>query len=399
MQSPRCPAAVTGTKAGMPLSPPGDGKAASRAPGAGRPAHLFDLGGGEALAAFSFPTSHLIATPARVVKISLLLCALLVAVALASIFTGTADISVRATLHEFFPWASFPSGGLTEAEASIIMSIRLPRVVLAAIVGASLSVAGVVFQALLRNPLADPYILGISAGSAVGAVMGILLGAGAWRLGIPGMAFLGALTAILTVFGIAGREKRRETNTLLLTGVMVNAFFNAFILFVFSISDHVQLQRALNWIMGDLSLADEQALLYTSVFLVLGAVFIYAFARPLNLLVTGEETAQQLGVAVEKTRIVLLAAAALITAAAVSASGTIGFVGLIVPHILRLLVGPDHRLLIPTAFFTGGVFLVVADTLARCLVAPAELPVGVITALCGAPYFLLLLRRRLRFMS
>jgi len=257
----------------------------------------------------------------------------------------------------------------------------------------------VVFQALLRNPLADPYILGISAGSAVGAVMGILLGVGAWSLGIPGLAFLGALAAILIVFGIAGREKRRETNTLLLTGVMVNAFFNAFILFVFTISDHVQLQRALNWIMGDLSLADEQALFYTSVFLVLGSVFIYAFARPLNLLVTGEETAQQLGVAVEKTRIALLAAAALITAAAVSASGTIGFVGLIIPHILRLLVGPDHRLLIPTAFFTGGAFLVVADTLARCLVAPAELPVGVITALCGAPYFLLLLRRRLRLTS
>ena len=383
----------------MPLSPPGDGKAASRAPGAGRPAHLFDLGGGEALGAFSFPTSYLAVTPARVVKISLLLCLLLVAVALASLFTGTADISIRATLREFFPWASFLSNGLTETETSIIMSIRLPRIILAAIVGASLSVAGVVFQALLRNPLADPYILGISAGSAVGAVMGILLGVGAWSLGIPGLAFLGALAAILIVFGIAGREKRRETNTLLLTGVMVNAFFNAFILFVFTISDHVQLQRALNWIMGDLSLADEQALFYTSVFLVLGSVFIYAFARPLNLLVTGEETAQQLGVAVEKTRIALLAAAALITAAAVSASGTIGFVGLIIPHILRLLVGPDHRLLIPTAFFTGGAFLVVADTLARCLVAPAELPVGVITALCGAPYFLLLLRRRLRLTS
>jgi len=351
------------------------------------------------LGAFSFPTSYLAVTPARVVKISLLLCLLLVAVALASLFTGTADISIRATLREFFPWASFLSNGLTETETSIIMSIRLPRIILAAIVGASLSVAGVVFQALLRNPLADPYILGISAGSAVGAVMGILLGAGAWSLGIPGLAFLGALAAILIVFGIAGREKRRGTNTLLLTGVMVNAFFNAFILFVFTISDHVQLQRALNWIMGDLSLADERALLYTSVFLVLGAIFIYAFARPLNLLVTGEETAQQLGVAVDKTKIALLTAAALITAAAVSASGTIGFVGLIIPHILRLLVGPDHRLLIPTAFFTGGAFLVGADTLARCLVAPAELPVGVITALCGAPYFLLLLRRRLRLTS
>jgi len=349
------------------------------------------------MGAFLFQPSSLNVTPFRVVKLSLLLCLLLLAVAFVSLFTGTADISVRATLREFFPWASFLSGTLTEAEASIIMSVRLPRILLAAMVGASLSVAGVVFQALLRNPLADPYILGISAGSAVGAVLGILFGtAGTWGLGMPGMAFLGALTAILIVFGIAGRTKHKENNTLLLTGVMVNAFFNAFILFVFTISDHAQLQRALNWIMGDLSLADEQALFYTSVFLLLGTVFIYTYARSLNLLVTGEETAQQLGVSVGKTKIALLTAAALVTAAAVAASGTIGFVGLIIPHIIRLLVGPDHRILLPAAFFLGGTFLIGADTLARSLVAPAELPVGVITALCGAPYFLLLLRRSLR---
>ncbi|MCK9196148.1 MAG: iron ABC transporter permease, partial [Syntrophales bacterium] len=253
----------------------------------------------------------------------------------------------------------------------------------------------VVFQALLRNPLADPYILGISAGSAVGAVTGILLGAEVIILGIPGMAFLGAILAVLVVFGIAGTGRRLETNTLLLTGVMVNAFFSAVILFVFSISDQLQLQRAIYWTMGDLSLADDQAILYTGAFLFTGTTFIYRYARSLNILATGEETALQLGISVRKTKFILLTAASLVTAAAVAASGTIGFVGLIIPHILRLIVGPDHRILLPAAFLFGGTFLVFAYTMARCLVSPAELPVGVITALCGAPYFLALLRRRL----
>jgi iron complex transport system permease protein len=255
--------------------------------------------------------------------------------------------------------------------------------------------SGVVFQALLRNPLADPYILGISAGSAVGAVTGILLGAEVVILGIPGMAFLGAILAVLVVFGIAGTGRPLETNTLLLTGVMVNAFFSAIILFVFSISDQMQLQRAIYWTMGNLSLADDQSITYTGVLLFIGMAFIYRYARSLNILATGAETALQLGVSVRKTKILLLTAASLVTAAAVAASGTIGFVGLIIPHILRLTVGPDHRLLLPAALLCGGTFLVFADTMARCLVSPAELPVGVITALCGAPYFLALLRRRL----
>ncbi|HOK06429.1 MAG TPA: iron ABC transporter permease [Syntrophales bacterium] len=335
-------------------------------------------------------------TPGRIGRLCLLMGLLLAAASFASLFAGTAEISVTAVVHRYFPALPFLTGDLTEAEAAIITTVRLPRVVLAAVVGASLSVAGVVFQALLRNPLADPYILGISSGSAVGAVLGIITGAGAWSVGIPGLAFLGALAAVLVVFGIAGRDRRLEVNTLLLTGVMVNAFFSAVILFIFSISDHLHLQRALHWIMGDLSLADQGGLSYTSLILVLGTVFLYLFSRPLNLLVMGEETARQLGLAVERTKLALLAAAALITAAAVSASGTIGFVGLIIPHILRLALGPDHRLLLPAAFFLGAAFLVTADTLARCLAAPTELPVGVITALCGAPYFLFLLRRRLR---
>ena len=334
-------------------------------------------------------------TLGRVFKICLLLFLLFFTVSVVSIFAGAADITLLNVIRDLLPLGADGHKELSPAEKSILFSIRLPRVILAGLVGAALSMSGVVFQALLRNPLADPYILGISAGSAVGAVTGILLGAEIIILGIPGMAFLGALLAVLVVFGIAGTGRRLETNTLLLTGVMVNAFFSAVILFVFSISDHLQLQRAIYWTMGDLSLADDQAILYTGGFLFIGMAFIYRYARSLNILAMGEETALQLGIPVRKTKIILLAAASLVTAAAVAASGTIGFVGLIIPHILRLIVGPDHRILLPAAFLFGGTFLVFADTMARCLVSPAELPVGVITALCGAPYFLALLRRRL----
>ena len=334
-------------------------------------------------------------TLGRVLKICLLLFLLSFTVFLVSLFAGAADIKLFSVISDFLPLGADGHKALTTAEKSILFSIRLPRVILAGLVGAALSMSGVVFQALLRNPLADPYILGISAGSAMGAVTGILLGAEIIILGIPGMAFLGAILAVLVVFGIAGTGRRLETNTLLLTGVMVNAFFSAMILFIFSISDHLQLQRAIYWTMGDLSLADDQAIIYTGAFLFIGMAFIYRYARALNILATGEETALQLGISVGKTKIILLTAASLVTAAAVAASGTIGFVGLIIPHIMRLIVGPDHRVLLPAAFLFGGTFLVFADTMARCLVSPAELPVGVITALCGTPYFLALLRRRL----
>lgn len=334
-------------------------------------------------------------TLGRVFKICLLLFLIFFTVSLLSLFAGAADITLFSVIRDFLSLGADGHKALTTAEKSILFSIRLPRVILAGLVGAALSMSGVVFQALLRNPLADPYILGISAGSAVGAVTGILLGAEIIILGIPGMAFLGAILAVLVVFGIAGTGRRLETNTLLLTGVMVNAFFSAVILFIFSISDHLQLQRAIYWTMGDLSLADDQAIIYTGAFLFIGMAFIYRYARSLNILATGEETALQLGISVGKTKIILLTAASLLTAAAVAASGTIGFVGLIIPHIMRLIVGPDHRVLLPAAFLFGGTFLVFADTMARCLVSPAELPVGVITALCGAPYFLALLRRRL----
>ncbi|MCX7817221.1 MAG: iron ABC transporter permease [Syntrophales bacterium] len=331
----------------------------------------------------------------RILKISLVLFLVLVIVSIFSLSTGVARISLLSVLRGLMALPGETIQGITPPEEVIVLSIRLPRVLLATLVGAALSVAGVVFQALLRNPLADPYIMGVSAGAALGAMTGILLSSVTRWFSIPVLAFAGGLFSVGIVFGIAGYKKRLETNTLLLTGVMVNAFFSAVILFVLSISDQFQLQRAIFWMMGDLSGAQAKTIIINFVLLLIGVSFIYSQGRNLNLLVTGEETAAQLGVSVEKTKIALLIAASLITAGAVSASGPIGFVGLIIPHILRVICGPDHRILVPAAFLLGSTFLVAADTLARCLIAPTELPVGVITALCGAPYFLCLLRRRL----
>lgn len=335
-------------------------------------------------------------TPARILKITLLLFSALLIVSTISLSTGVAHVSLFSVLKGFLASSGNLSPGITSTEEAILFSLRLPRILLAILVGAALSVAGVVFQALLRNPLADPYIMGVSSGAALGAMAGILLSSITRWFGIPVLAFAGGLLSVVIVFGIAGYRRRLETNTLLLTGVMVNAFFSAVILFVVSISDQFQLQRALFWMMGDLSGAQAQTISVNAGLLLTGVAFIYSQGRNLNLLVTGEETAAQLGVSVEKTKLALLIAASLITAGAVSASGPIGFVGLIIPHVLRVFYGPDHRILIPAAFLLGSVFLVVADTVARCLIAPAELPVGVITALCGAPYFLYLLRKRLK---
>jgi iron complex transport system permease protein len=276
----------------------------------------------------------------------------------------------------------------------MLFSIRLPRVIFAGLVGASLSVAGVIFQALLRNPLADPFILGISSGSAVGAIIGIITGLGAVPFGIPALAFLGAIFTVTLVFLIGRSDKELHSNTLLLAGVIVNAFFSAIIMFLISISTNTDLHNITFWLMGDLSLANWIKILFVSVLLLFGFVVIYSYARPLNLIVTGEETAMQLGVNVERTKIVLFLAGSLITGLAVAFSGIIGFVGLIIPHIMRMVLGPDHRLLLPASFLFGASFLVVADTIARTVIPYTELPVGVVTAICGAPYFIYLLRRR-----
>jgi len=317
-----------------------------------------------------------------------------IAVAIISVLIGPANIGIGQALKGILYGWQEGYTGLTPSEKTIIFSIRLPRVIFAGLVGASLSVAGVIFQALLRNPLADPFILGISSGSAVGAIIGIITGLGAVPFGVPGLAFLGAIFTVALVFLIGRSDKELHSNTLLLAGVIVNAFFSAIIMFLISISTNTDLHNITFWLMGDLSLATWVKILFMSVLLLFGFVVIYSYARPLNLIVTGEETAMQLGVNVERTKIALFLAGSLITGLAVAFSGIIGFVGLIIPHVMRMVIGPDHRLLLPASFLFGASFLVVADTIARTVIPYSELPVGVVTAICGAPYFIYLLRKR-----
>lgn len=290
------------------------------------------------------------------------------------------------------------SGKVSASEEELILfSVRLPRIVFAGIVGASLSLGGVVFQALLRNPLADPYVLGISGGSALGAIIGIVIGASSFYLGVPLLAFGGALMTVFLVFIVAGGSRGvLLDNTLLLAGVVVNSFFSAAILFALSIVNSMELHSISFWLMGDLSRAAPREIAVAALCLLIGFTVLYSQARKLNLIVQGEETALQLGVNVYTTKYVLLIVTSLITAVAVSLAGIIGFVGIMVPHMMRLVFGSDHRLLLPAAALFGASFLVIADTLARTILTPAELPVGVITALCGAPYFIFLMRKKVR---
>jgi iron complex transport system permease protein len=273
--------------------------------------------------------------------------------------------------------------------------VRLPRIIFAGIVGASLSLGGVVFQAILRNPLADPYILGISGGSALGAIIGIVIGASFFYLGVPFLAFLGALATVFLVFIVAGSVRGTlQDNSLLLSGVVVNAFFSAAILFFLSIVNSMELHSITFWLMGDLSRASAREIYISAFCLISGFVLLYAQARKLNLVVQGEDTATHLGVNVERTKQWLLIVTSLIISVAVSLAGIIGFVGIMVPHLMRIVFGSDHRLLLPVSALFGASFLIVADTIARVVLAPSELPVGVITALCGAPYFIFLLKRK-----
>jgi iron complex transport system permease protein len=333
-------------------------------------------------------------TLSRVIKINLVLLGIFIAAVLLSVLVGPARISFVAGLKALLCGWYDGYAGLTPSEKIIIFDIRLPRVVFAGLVGAALSSAGVVFQALLRNPLADPYILGISGGSAVGAIIGIIIGLGTIPFAIPGLAFSGAALTIVLVFLIGRSRQELHSTTLLLAGVIVNAFFSAIIMFLISISRNTDLHNITFWLMGDLSLVSWGKIAFVGVLLLVGFAVLYMHARSLNLIVAGEETAMQLGVNVERTKIVLFLAGSLVTGLAVAFSGIIGFVGLIIPHIMRMLLGPDHRLLLPASFLFGASFMVVADTIARTLIPHSELPVGVVTALCGAPYFIYLLKRR-----
>jgi iron complex transport system permease protein len=326
-------------------------------------------------------------TPGKVINLSmgLGLCVLLTMAA--SLAVGTAEISPSQI------WGLLTGAVDREGPSGLIFfSIRLPRVILAGLVGFSLSLGGVVFQALLRNPLADPFILGVSSGSAFGAILGIVLGF-SFRLGVPLMAFCGALLTICVVLVLATRKMGTESSTILLTGVIVNAFFTAVIMFFISTATDSRLHTMLFWLYGDLSQGLYGPLFFIGGVVLVITLLVYSLSRHLDLITAGEETASQLGVDVGRTKRISLLGVSFLIAVVVSFSGLIGFVGLIVPHLARMMFGSDHRLLIPAACFGGAAFLIAADTLARVVISPSELPVGVITAFLGAPFFLYLLKR------
>jgi len=330
----------------------------------------------------------------RVLIVSSFLSLCLIMVALLSIMIGSVKVpplySIRILLQSLLGL----KGGEGETERAIILSIRVPRTILAGLVGAGLSLSGAIFQALLRNPLADPYILGVSSGAAVGTIIAILIGFGSLSFGLPIASFMGALLTVIVVFYFGRQEGKIHPNTLLLAGVITSAFLSALIMFFISVSQKEEIHTIIFWLMGDFSFSSPQAIQVVLPYIFIGFLFLYFHAPQLNLILSGEEHALQLGVNIERLRLISYLSASLITAASVSVCGLIGFVGLIVPHSVRLLFGPDHRLLLPSSALVGASFLIASDTLARSLLAPIQLPVGVVTAAFGGPFFIYLLKTR-----
>jgi iron complex transport system permease protein len=321
--------------------------------------------------------------PRLLAALALVLAAVLLAVVAGAAAIPPADV-VRALL-----------GGGDATTRAIVLELRLPRAALALVAGGALAVSGAVFQALLRNPLAEPYVLGVSGGAAVGAIGAIVTGAVAFGAAVPAAALTGALAAVLLVYRIAtGVGGALDTRVLLLAGVVVGAFCNALILLLLTLADVESFRSAIFWMMGSLAAARWREAALLTLYTLPGLVLLIGLARPLNLLMLGEETATYLGARTERVKLVAYLVASLLVAASVAVCGVIGFIGLIVPHALRLLWGSDYRLLLPASFLGGGAFLLLADTAARTIAAPAELPVGVVTALVGVPLFMLLLVRR-----
>jgi iron complex transport system permease protein len=316
--------------------------------------------------------------------------ALLVLVMLLCSLVGPQAISWKAVLNG-------PAGPAdANPDYEIFVHFRVPRILLAALVGAALAGAGVVFQALLRNPLADPYILGISSGAGLGAMVAVVSGL-SWTLWgrspIAVFAFAGAVGTVWLVWGIGRFAGKYHVTGLLLAGVVVNAFFSALIMFLASVAKTEQLYATMFWLMGNMLEEDFLVLWVSGGCITAGIVGLFFLSPKLNIISVGYDDARSVGVCVERIELAAFAISAFVTAVAVSLSGLIGFVGLIIPHAVRLVFGPDHRQLLPLSSLAGAMFLVVADTVARMVVAPAQLPVGVITALVGGPFFLVLLIR------
>jgi iron complex transport system permease protein len=321
----------------------------------------------------------------------LLMLALLCTILMTSML-GSERLPIKETICAVLSLGQ-SSCGLSPEHSAILLQIRLPRILLAAAVGASLAAAGASYQALLRNPLAEPYLLGISNGAAVGTMVALVFfGAHEWSR--PVMAFAGALIATLAVYRLARGRAGASPERLILAGVIVTTFLSSAIVFITTLMDATRIRSFTFWLLGDLSGATTSMLAVAVVVSVIGVVVLTAYARPLNLLMLGERDAFDLGVEVGRVRLIVFLAAGLLVGTSVASSGSVGYVGLVVPHLVRLSLGSDNRMTIPAAALSGAIFVVVADTVARTVIAPRELPVGAITALIGAPLFIYLLKRR-----
>jgi iron complex transport system permease protein len=279
---------------------------------------------------------------------------------------------------------------LFSRENTQILQLRITRIILSILAGAGLSVCGVTLQAILRNPLAEPYLLGTSSGAGLGAVLAIILGiSGAY---IPCAAFMGALASIILVYNLAKQEGKIPIQSLILSGVIVAVALSGIIVFLVSISDEM-LHGIMWWLLGNLQIYDFSTLCLIGTIVILGIIGIFIFSQDLNAISIGEEEAIHLGIEIEKIKKILLLITCLITGALVSVTGMIGFVGLIIPHMMRFVVGPNHKILIPAACLSGASFLVLCDTFSRTILTPIEIPIGVITSLVGACVFIVLLKR------
>ncbi|WP_210367139.1 iron ABC transporter permease [Bacillus sp. REN3] len=324
----------------------------------------------------------------------------LVTAMLLGISIGTVSIPVPAIIRIIGAGIFGMQGeGIDPMQTSIVMEIRLPRVILAGLVGASLAVAGAAFQGLLRNPLADPYTLGVSSGASIGAVITLFFGISlpvVQSFTLPVLSILFAFATVLFVLFFARRVDRlMRVETIILTGIILSSFLGAFISLMIALSGE-ELRQIIGWLLGSVSMRGWEYIKIILPFLIIGSIILFANTRELNAMSFGEERAQHLGVNVEKRKLMILLSGSLLTGSAVAVSGTIGFVGLVIPHLARILWGPDHKHLLPLSVLVGSGFLILADLVSRTIIAPSELPIGVITALIGAPVFALILMRNRR---
>ncbi|URM32916.1 iron ABC transporter permease [Cytobacillus firmus] len=331
---------------------------------------------------------------AYISALAFLLCAMLMGISIGTVSIHPMTI-IRVISAEIFPFVSLEN--TDSMHANIIMNIRLPRVLLAGLVGASLAIAGAAFQGLLRNPLADPYTIGVSSGASLGAVLTLFFGLSIPFAGMFTLPLFSILFAFLTIFAVLffarNIERSMKVETIILTGIIFSSFLGALISLMIALTGE-ELRQIIGWLLGSVSMRGWAYINIILPFFVIGAVLLLVNSKELNAMSFGEEKARHIGVDVQKRKIMVLIAGSILTGAAVAVSGTVGFVGLVIPHLTRMLWGPDHRHLLPLSILVGAGFLIIADLVSRTIIAPAELPIGVITALIGAPVFGAILMRR-----